>query len=62
MITTRFGSEIKVVGRSTDKSDWLVCVRVQDKTTHEYHISDLRADGGIEEIEKAIEEVKVCNV
>lgn len=43
MITTKFGSEVKAVGRA-DSEGWLKCVRVSDQAEREFHLSDLRFD------------------
>lgn len=48
MIQTRFGSEVKIV--SDEGGGWLKVLRISDSTTKTYHISELKATNGIDEI------------
>lgn len=41
MITTRFGSEVKVL-KPADDEGWVKCTRVSDNTEKEYHASELK--------------------
>lgn len=56
MIYTRFGTKIKIIGGNIEKgyADW---IRIKDKKLHRGYIIDLKADKGLQEIEKAI---KAC--
>jgi len=52
MIYTRFGNEVRITG--LQDREWVTAVRQYDQAAREYHISDLRADGGAPEIDKAL--------
>ncbi|MFA4972980.1 MAG: hypothetical protein WC683_10220 [bacterium] len=51
MIYTKFGTPVEIVSPFT--SDGFVKVRRADGSYREYHISELRADGGVDELAKA---------
>lgn len=57
MINTRFGSEVEVVGFNKENFTIDVKRKADDKFLEVFY-SDLKADGGLEEIQKAIES---CN-
>ena len=57
MIYTRFGSQVTIL---EDTGGWANVRRESDGTLHEWHISELKADGGIEEINAAIAAVKAA--
>lgn len=42
-ITTRYGSEVKVI-EPMDSQGWVKVKRISDDSDQEYHSSDLRAD------------------
>jgi len=58
MITTRFGTEVEVVGADQDDHGaiWLKVLILRDgeKVKREYRIDECRADGGFSEIVDAI--------
>lgn len=56
MIYTRFGSFVTINNGNKETGD--VCVMRKDGSTLDTHISQLKADGGIEEIMNAIDEVE----
>lgn len=58
MIYTRFGSPVELVSK-IDEQGWVhVLVEHADQEIErEYHISELKADGGLEEIHRASDEL-----
>lgn len=57
MIYTRFGNQIKIIEGTDYENGWIKAIRLEDNATKEYHTSDLKADGGINEIEQAVKEL-----
>lgn len=43
MITTRFGSEVKVLESANEKG-WVKVERVSDGAIHEWHVSEFKCD------------------
>ena len=58
MIYTAFGVEVKVLKYNSTKEEVTIQDVVDSKWVSKRHISDLRADGGWKEIDKAIKESK----
>ncbi len=49
MVYTRFGSPIQVMDYDS-RDGWVAYERLKDGSNHDCHISELKADGGINEI------------
>ena len=58
MIYTRFGSAVKLVS-PIDEKGWVECLRTVDKTKHLWNIADLKADDGINEINRESDKLKI---
>ena len=58
MIYTTFGVEVKVLKYNSKKEEVTIQDAFDFKWVSKRHISDLRADGGWKEIDKAIKEIK----
>lgn len=52
-IRTRMGSEVTIKGRAL-RPGWVVCLRHSDQAIKEFHELDLRAAGGLAEIQAAV--------
>ena len=58
-IYTMMGSEVEIVDSRIEGSDTWVTVRyIEDGEQREFHIGDLRADGGFNEIEDKVDNVQ----
>jgi hypothetical protein len=57
-IYTRFGTEVEVIGYEENNEGGWLKVRFADGKEREYHISEFRADGGIDEIYAAVNAVR----
>lgn len=54
MVITRYGTAVQIQSRISEEG-W-VWVQREDGTVREYHLSDLKADGGLKEIHEAAEQ------
>lgn len=53
MIRTMYGNEVEISGLIDSKTGFVRCQRVSDGAIRDWHVSQLRADGGMKEIEDA---------
>jgi hypothetical protein len=60
MIYSRFGSQVTIL--EDTGGGWVNVRRESDGTLHEWHVAELKADGGIAEITAAIAAVKAADV
>lgn len=56
MIYTQYGNEVEII--DGDINAMITARRIADGATRDYHISQIAADGGIKEIEKALQKAK----
>lgn len=54
-VHTRFGTSVEIIGVLYDDENCILCKR-EDGTVKEFHISDLRVEGGAEVLDRLIKE------